>query len=74
MVELIPPSVQTDLMPGYAEDPKAMSVADFISETMAPIRKQPTPQESKVKTPKFPRYAKAEGWFEQTLDMLNATQ
>lgn len=73
VLELIPPSVQTDLMPGHAEDPHAMPLADFITETMAAFQEQPTPLEIKVKRVAFLRDAEAEGRFEQTLDMLNGT-
>ncbi|MFC7398055.1 SDR family oxidoreductase [Chelatococcus sp. GCM10030263] len=72
VLELIPPSVQTDLMPGHAEDPNAMPLADFMAETMAQFQLQPTPPEIKVERLKFLRDAEAEGRFEQTLDMLNS--
>jgi uncharacterized oxidoreductase len=71
VLELIPPSVQTDLMPGHARDPQAMPLAEFIAETMAELRKMPTPQEIKVKRLSFLRDAEAEGRFEQTLEILN---
>jgi uncharacterized oxidoreductase len=73
VIELIPPSVQTDLMPGHAEDPNAMPLADFISETMALFQRQPTPSEIKVERLKFLRDAEAEGRFEQTFEMLNGS-
>jgi uncharacterized oxidoreductase len=74
VLELIPPAVQTDLMPGHAEDPHAMPLADFIAETIAAFQQQPTPREIKVKRLAFLRDAEAEGRFEQTLDMLNGAQ
>ena len=73
VIELIPPSVQTDLMPGHAEDPHAMPLADFISETMALFQRQPTPPEIKVERLKFLRDAEAEGRFERTFEILNAS-
>jgi uncharacterized oxidoreductase len=73
VLELIPPAVQTDLMPGHAENPHAMPLADFIAETMAVFQEQPTPQEIKVERLSFLRDTEAEGRFEKTLDMLNAT-
>jgi uncharacterized oxidoreductase len=71
VLELIPPAVQTDLMPGQAENPNAMPLADFIAETMAQIHEQPTPKEIKVKRVDFLRDAEAEGRHEQTLDAIN---
>jgi uncharacterized oxidoreductase len=71
VLELIPPHVQTDIMPGNAENPHAMPLADFIAETMAVFQQQPTPPEIKVQRLKFLRDAEAEGRFEQTLDILN---
>ncbi|MGK6319251.1 SDR family oxidoreductase [Sphingomonas sp. DT-204] len=71
VLELIPPAVQTDLMPGHAENPHAMPLADFIAETMAEFRRQPTPQEIKVQRVKFLRDAEAEGRFDETFANLN---
>jgi uncharacterized oxidoreductase len=72
VLELIPPSVQTNLMLGHAEDPNAMPLADFIAETMAVFQQQPTPPEIKVQRLKFLRDAEAEGRFDQTFEILNS--
>lgn len=45
VVELIPPSVQTDLLPGLSNNPHAMPIGAFMAETMAQFRQQPTPAE-----------------------------
>ncbi|MEL1265116.1 SDR family oxidoreductase [Pseudoxanthomonas putridarboris] len=71
VLELIPPSVQTGLFPGHAEDPNAMPLEDFIAETMAEFKRQPTPHEIKVKRVGFQRDAEAEGRFEQAFDIIN---
>jgi uncharacterized oxidoreductase len=73
VLELIPPSVQTDLMPGHAQDPNAMPLDDFISETIAEFQRQPTPAEIKVRRLAFLRDAEAEGRFEQAFSVLNGT-
>lgn len=73
VLELIPPSVQTDLMPGHAEDPNAMPLDDFITETMAEFQRQPSPAEVKVKRLAFLRDAEAEDRFEQAFSVLNGT-
>lgn len=71
VVELIPPAVQTDLMPGHAENPHNMPLDDFVDEAVALMQRQPTPPEITVKRLAFLRDAEAEGRFEQTLDALN---
>ncbi|HEY0234278.1 MAG TPA: SDR family oxidoreductase [Afipia sp.] len=71
VLELIPPSVQTNLFPGHAEDPNAMPLEPFIAETMAEFQRHPTPPEIKVKLVSFLRDAEAEGRFEQAFDILN---
>lgn len=71
VIELAPPAVQTDLMPGHAQDPHAMPLKAFIDETMALFGQQPTPAEVLVEQVKFLRNAEAEGRFEQTLAAVN---
>jgi uncharacterized oxidoreductase len=73
VIELVPPAVQTDLMPGHAEDPNAMPLADYIAEVMAQFATQPTPPEIGVKRLAFLRNAEREGRFEQTFETLNST-
>ena len=43
VIEIVPPGVQTDLMPGHADNDEMMPLADYIAETMALLRQQPTP-------------------------------
>lgn len=69
--EMIPPSVQTNLFPGHAENSNAMRLEEFIAETMAEFQRQPTPPEIKVKLVSFLRDAEAEGRFDQTFSILN---
>lgn len=71
VLELIPPAVQTDLMPGHAENPNAMPLAAFIDETMERLCEQPTLQEIKVKRLSFLRDAEAESRFAETFNILN---
>lgn len=35
VIEWAPPAVATDLMPGHAEDPRSMPLAEFIAESLA---------------------------------------
>jgi uncharacterized oxidoreductase len=73
VIEIIPPGVQTDLMPGQADDPQMMPLEDYIAETMANFEAQPTPAENAVRRVDFLRKAVEEGRFDQTFRMLNST-
>ena len=62
VIEIIPPYVQTALMgQAQAEDPRAMPLADFISETMNIIQTQPDVAEVIVEKVKFLRFAEQGG-------------
>ena len=71
VIELIPPGVQTGLMPGHATNPVMMPLEDFIFEAMNLFTKQPTPAEICVKRVNFQRRAEAEGRFDEVLNALN---
>jgi len=73
VIEIVPPGVQTDLMPGQADDPQMMPLEDYIAETIANFEKQPTPVENAVARVDFLRKAAEEGRFEQVFQMLNST-
>ncbi|MFY9351511.1 MAG: SDR family oxidoreductase [Sphingobium sp.] len=71
VIEIVPPGVQTDLMPGHADNPEMMPLADYIAETMALLRQQPTPSEIHVERVKFLSEATRRGDFEQVFAALN---
>jgi uncharacterized oxidoreductase len=71
VVELIPPGVQTDLVPGHADNPLMMPLGAFITETMQLFGTHPTPEEICVKRVALQRRAEAEGRFDRVLAMLN---
>lgn len=72
VIEIIPPAVATDLTPGRTtDDPRMMSVEDFIAETMQILKTQPTPSEVNVERVKFLRFAEATGNFDKALQMLS---
>jgi len=73
VIEIVPPGVQTDLMPGQADDPQMMPLEDYIAETMANFENQPTPAENAVARVDFLRKATEEGRFEQVFQLLNST-
>ncbi len=71
VLELAPPAVQTDLMPGQATSAHAMPLADYIAEVMALLAQDPTPAEVCVQRVGFLRRAEAEGKFDAVFTMLN---
>jgi uncharacterized oxidoreductase len=72
VIELIPPYVQTHLMQG-AEDPRAMPLADFITEVMQIFQTQPTPAEICVERVKGMRFAAEAGKFDAIFQGLNGS-
>jgi uncharacterized oxidoreductase len=71
VLELAPPMVQTDLMPGQASNPNGMPLADYISEVMGLLGRMPTPPEVCVERVQFLRRAEADGTYAQVFGMLN---
>ncbi|NKE59683.1 SDR family NAD(P)-dependent oxidoreductase [Lentzea sp. PSKA42] len=73
IVELEPPSVQTDLLPGQADNDHAMPLDEYISEVMSIIETQPDAHEIQVERVKFLRYGEARGDYDQVVAALNAS-
>lgn len=71
VLELEPPSVQTDLMPGQAENEQALPLDDFIAEVMGLLESQPDATEIQVERVKFLRYGEARGDYDQVVATLN---
>ncbi len=71
VIELAPPGVQTDLMPGHAQDPGMMPLDAFMEETMAIFARQPTPAENCVERVGFLRFAERRGDFDAVFSALN---
>ncbi|NHI15638.1 SDR family oxidoreductase [Microbacterium excoecariae] len=71
VVELAPPAVQTDLMPGHAENPTAMPLEAFCDEVMALIAADPHATEILVERVKFLRYGEARGDYADVVRALN---
>lgn len=71
VLELAPPGVATDLMPGHAEDPRSMPLADYIAEVMALLEQDG--DEILVERVKPLRFAEASGNYAQVYQMLNAS-
>lgn len=71
ILELAPPQVQTELMPGQATNPHGMPLADYTAEAMGLLSRNPTPPEICVDRVRFLRQAEAEGQFDRVFGMLN---
>lgn len=71
VLELAPPAVATDLMPGHAENPNSMPLADYTAEVIGLIERQDTPRgEILVERVKPLRFAAAND-YEAVFAMLN---
>lgn len=73
VIELIPPAVATDLMPGHADNPHSMPLDAFIAESIELLQTQPSATEICVEQVKFLRYAAERGQFDTVFQTLNQT-
>ena len=71
VLELIPPYVQTELMSNSASDPRAMPLAEYISEVMQILETQPEAVEICVERVKPLRFAAESGHYEKVFEGLN---
>lgn len=72
VIEIAPPAVATDLMPGHAENPNSMPLDAYIAETVANLKAQPHGPENLVTRVGPLRNAERDGKFDQVFGMLNA--
>lgn len=71
--ELVPPSVQTDLVPGQRDNDAAMPLDDFLDEVMQLLENAPDSNEIQVERVKFLRYGEARGDYDKVIAALNAS-
>ena len=72
VLELIPPYVQTELMgPRQAQDPNAMPLKEFISQTMKILKESPNAAEICVDRVKPLRFAEASGNYDEVFKTFN---
>lgn len=69
VVEWAPPAVATDLMPGHAENPNSMPLADFTTESLALF--EAGHDEIMVERVKFLSEAEQRGDYAQVFEILN---
>ncbi len=73
VIELVPPSVQTDLMAGQRDNPHAMPLEDYLDESMELIANQPDAREILVERVKFLRFAEVHGDYDEVVATLNGS-
>jgi uncharacterized oxidoreductase len=73
VVELVPPSVRTSLLPGQESSEAAMPLEEFVTEVLALLQAQPEAREIQVERVKFLRYGEARGDYDQVVETLNAS-
>lgn len=73
VIEIVPPAVATDLMPGHAANPNSMPLDAYIAETIALLKTHPKGPEILVERVKFLRNAEASGSYDQVFGILNTT-
>ncbi|RDI32121.1 SDR family oxidoreductase [Lentzea flaviverrucosa] len=71
VVELEPPAVRTDLLPGHAENEHAMPLSEYVAEVMSIIETRPDAREIQVERVKFLRYGEARGDYDQVVAAIN---
>jgi len=72
VIEIVPPYVQTELMgTGQANDPRAMPLREFISETMSILKNSPEANEICVERVKPLRFAERGGDYDGFVQSFN---
>ncbi|GAB87740.1 SDR family NAD(P)-dependent oxidoreductase [Gordonia rubripertincta] len=71
VVELVPPAVRTDLMPGQRDSEFAMPLDDFVTEVIELIDTQPDATEIRVERVEFLRHAESRGDYADVVATLN---
>jgi len=73
VMELVPPSVRTSLLPGQEDSEFAMPLDEFVTEVLALFQAQPDATEIQVERVKFLRYGEARGDYDKVVETLNAS-
>lgn len=71
VIELVPPAVQTELMPGGSVNERYLPLDDFADEVMALLETQPDAREILVDAVKFLRFAETEGRYADAVAAVN---
>lgn len=72
VIELVPPGLRTELMPGQSQIEAFLPLEDYIDETMALLEAQPDATEILVERVKPLRFAEANGAYAQVTALVNS--
>jgi short-subunit dehydrogenase involved in D-alanine esterification of teichoic acids len=72
VVELVPPAVQTELLPGGSVNEHYLPLDAYADEVMALLESQPDATEILVEAVKFLRFSEVEGRYDATIAALHA--
>ncbi|HVL63395.1 MAG TPA: SDR family NAD(P)-dependent oxidoreductase [Microbacterium sp.] len=72
VIELVPPAVRTELMPGQSQVEAYLPLDDYIDETMSLLAGQPDATEILVERVKPLRFSEVNGAYEQAIAMVNS--
>jgi short-subunit dehydrogenase involved in D-alanine esterification of teichoic acids len=73
VMELVPPAVRTELLPGQENSEFAVPLEEFVAEVVALLESQPAARELQVERVKFLRYGEARGDYDQVVETLNGS-
>ncbi|EGG47288.1 SDR family oxidoreductase [Streptomyces griseoaurantiacus] len=73
VVELVPPSVRTALLPGQETNELAMPLEAYVTETVALLEAEPEAKEILVERVKFLRHGESRGDYDQVVQALNSS-
>jgi uncharacterized oxidoreductase len=71
VIEIAPPAVATDLMPGHAENANSMPLDAYIAETIAHLKAFPHGPENLVERVRLLRDAERSGTYDEVFGLLN---
>ena len=72
VIELVPPAVRTELMPGGSHIEAFLPLDDYVDETMSLLAGQPDATEILVERVKPLRFSEVNGAYEQAIAMVNS--
>ena len=71
VIELVPPGVQTELMPGGSVDERHLPLDSFADEVMALLETRPAAKEILVEAVQFLRFAEVQGRYDDAVAAVN---
>ena len=72
VIELVPPAVRTELMPGGSHIEAFLPLDDYVDETMSLLASQPDATEILVERVKPLRFSEVNGAYEQAIALVNS--